>query len=183
MIIKTIVKYMATPLSIPTSQIWHHQYLSQEPSTLISTPAQECGFTLIELLVVIAIIAILAAIAYPSYTSFIIKARRLDATAALSGLQLEQVKYRSRCPSYATSIGIAESHCDGKISYPEKSENEYYDISVVSGPSSATGFELRATPVSGKSQAGDSNCSPYLSVKVNGGEEEYGPADQCWGKL
>ena len=44
------------------------------------------GFTLVELAVVMVVAAILVAIAIPGYTSYMRKARRTDAKAALLGL-------------------------------------------------------------------------------------------------
>lgn len=47
------------------------------------TSRPQTGFTLIELMIAVVIAGILAAVAYPSFVSYVQKARRADAKAAL----------------------------------------------------------------------------------------------------
>ena len=65
------------------------------------------GFTLLELMIVIAVIAVLASVAYPSYLDSVRKARRADAQAALTNVQLEQQKLRSSCRFFGGTLGAA----------------------------------------------------------------------------
>ena len=67
------------------------------------------GFTLIELLIVAVLVAVLAAIALPSYNEYVKRARRSDAKEALIAVALEQERFRSNCPRYATSITAARA--------------------------------------------------------------------------
>ena len=60
------------------------------------------AFTLIELLVVIVIVGILAAIAIPGYTTYMQRARRTDAKAALEQLRAAQEMWRAEKGSYQT---------------------------------------------------------------------------------
>jgi type IV pilus assembly protein PilE len=62
------------------------------------------GITLIELLVVILIVAILAAIAIPAYTSYLQRARRVDAKTALEQLRASQEMYRAEQGGYSTNL-------------------------------------------------------------------------------
>jgi type IV pilus assembly protein PilE len=62
------------------------------------------GITLIELLVVILIVAILAAIAIPAYTSYLQRARRVDAKTALEQLRASQEMFRAEKGSYSTNL-------------------------------------------------------------------------------
>lgn len=128
-------------------------------------------------MITVVIIAILSSVALPSYQSYVQKGRRLDGTSALMAVQLEQEKYRSRCPSYAKSLG-ASTGCDDKVSYPTTSELGYYNIAIASANSIS--YSITATPVAGKSQENDS-CST-LSITVNGSNITYGPNNKCWGK-
>ena len=58
------------------------------------------GFTLVEILAVVAIIGVLVAIAYPNYASFMVKARRTEAQAALLAIMQDQERYFTRHNTY-----------------------------------------------------------------------------------
>ncbi len=54
---------------------------------------RHCGFTLVEILTALAIVGLLGAIAYPLYSSFVVKARRAEAQAALLAILQDQERY------------------------------------------------------------------------------------------
>jgi prepilin-type N-terminal cleavage/methylation domain-containing protein len=62
------------------------------------------GITLIELLIVIVIVGVLAAVAIPMYTSYMQRARRVDAKTALEQLRAAQEMFRAERGSYSTNI-------------------------------------------------------------------------------
>lgn len=117
------------------------------------------GFTLVELMIVVAIIAILAAIALPSYQSYIQKTNRSDATVSLLQLVHAMEQHFTENSSYtgATlgSTGI----------YSDTSSNGYYSLTISALTSSS--YTLKATPVAGGPQAGDSECGTYTIDSTN----------------
>jgi type IV pilus assembly protein PilE len=128
------------------------------------------GFTLLELMVVVAIIAILALIAFPSYTEYVRKGKRSSGIGAINQLQLALERYRSDCPTYASSTSSPDcldynhdgDHTDSGETYPSVTST-YYTIAV-SGQS-ATGYTVTATPLSTFS---DPKCGT-LTVVYSGG--------------
>jgi prepilin-type N-terminal cleavage/methylation domain-containing protein len=64
----------------------------------------ERGFTLVELLIVIAIILTLATIGFSQYHLLLAKARRSEATTALSGVYKLQLSYFAEVGHYADSF-------------------------------------------------------------------------------
>ena len=64
------------------------------------------GFTLIEMMIVVAIIGILAAIAIPSYQDYVIRARLVDATNALSATRARLEQHFQDNRTYATVGGF-----------------------------------------------------------------------------
>ncbi|OUS09957.1 hypothetical protein A9Q89_12240 [Gammaproteobacteria bacterium 53_120_T64] len=134
---------------------------------------RSAGFTLIELMIVIAIVAILAAVAYPSYLDSIRAARRADAMDGLLTLMNQQEKYRANNTLYGTMLQITGNAT-------ATSSDGYYTLTVTGN--SATAYTLKATAVSGSSQAHDTGCTiPTLTVSAGNPRGVKTPA-ACWKK-
>lgn len=118
-----------------------------------SRMSRHSGFTLIELMITVAIVAILATIAYPSYRNAVIRSNRADAQQAL--LQAAQNMERYFATNGAS--GYVGATVTPSQSPSGSAANAVYtiDYTTVVGNPSATAFVLRATPVTGKSNATD----------------------------
>lgn len=129
-----------------------------------------CGFTLIELMIVVAIAALLASIALPSFMQQVRKGRRSDAHEAAAAVMQAQERWRGNNPAYADKLDL--------LAVPATSKGGYYTLAL-SDPS-ASGYTLKLTAVSSKSQAGDTGCAT-LTVVVSGGQPGYAQP-QCWSR-
>ncbi|NEV65012.1 type IV pilin protein [Thiorhodococcus minor] len=137
------------------------------------------GFTLIELLIVIAIVAILAAIAYPSYQEQIRKSRRTDATGSLARLATQLEKY-----AYDNNGSFSGATVEDLMG-SEDSPEGFYTVSMLTLTSDT--YEIRAAPVAGTSQAGDSQCQTFI-LSSTGVRDVTGSCssavddcvDRCW---
>ena len=140
----------------------------------------QTGFTLIELLIAVAIVALLAAIAVPNYNGYVERARRTDATTALTRIagQLERcytqfsVYNHTDCTQYTT------------VSKGPKSEEEDYDLSIaaVAGSNAKQSYVLTATARADGSQAKDEDCKTFTLNHLGVRDSTPGPeADtNCW---
>ena len=139
------------------------------------------GFTLTELVVILAVIAILTALALPNYQSFVMKSRRMEAKELLYEAAQRQQQFFTMFNVYTTNTG--------SLAVPTTSTNGYYTLGIAAGTTGNinTSYLLTATPVSGTSQAGDSDCYAFrlnsLGTKSNvdsGGTVITPPTPPCW---
>lgn len=129
-------------------------------------PKRLSGFSLIELLIAVAILGIIIAVAVPSYSSYITDSRRIDAQIALRDAAQRMERCRTQSFTY---VG-----CDTSVQ--TNSPEGYYTVGVTAN---ATTFTITATPVTGKSQAKDTEC-PTLTLDNTGLEGPASTADACW---
>jgi type IV pilus assembly protein PilE len=128
------------------------------------------GVTLVDLMVVLAITGVLASMALPSYQAQIAKARRSDAIAALTRVQLAQEQFRAHHGSYALALTALQGA-------GPTSPNGHYDVALVGAH--AGGFIARALPR--ETEPRDSGCSE-LTVTVSNGIAVFGPSPHCWNR-
>lgn len=132
------------------------------------------GFTLIEMMVTVALVGILAAVALPSYDSFIQKARRTEAKAALVDLASRQEKFYSINNKYtATAADL------GYGALPVPTESGLYTLSLTANASSYT---AKATPRG--AQAKDVQCYGF-AINDTGRKSNFSAAGNaltadCW---
>ncbi|MFZ1831504.1 MAG: type IV pilin protein, partial [Pseudomonadales bacterium] len=119
---------------------------------------RERGFTLGELMIVVVIVGILATIAYPTYQDQIRKSRRIDAKNALMNVANRQEQFILDRSTYTLNMADLGFGAD-----PMVSTEGYYTVDAAVGACGAITrcFTLTATPVAGKSQAGDSKCTAF----------------------
>jgi len=153
--------------------------------------------------VVVAIVGLLAAIALPSYTDYIRKSRRADGIATILNLQLAQEKFRANCIQYAEEIVDIGSEPDpdddtcktqnNKFGFehsPSSSDRHYIlefkDATGAVVTSTATGYTIRATPVSGDDQNND-KCKSFVLTVSGGTDPDKDVSDdatetkeRCW---
>ncbi|WP_418319334.1 type IV pilin protein [Piscinibacter sakaiensis] len=139
------------------------------------------GWTLVELAICLALLALLATLAYPGLRGIVLRIHRSDALTTLAALQLQQSRYRSNHPAFATlaQLGIVATSPGGRYRLQEQAIP------------SATGFAVMA--IAAGAQAADLRCS-HLLLEVNGEQTRWASgADatvgnddsdnrRCWGR-
>ena len=136
------------------------------------------GFTMVELVVTMVVVAILAAIAIPGYTSYMRKARRTDAKAALLGLAALEERYYSTSNTYTalpTDLGFTGT------TWPQPVGGGYFTVTV-SPPTAATTTAVATYLITANatgSQAADTNCATY-TISQAGARTPTTNSYECW---
>lgn len=119
------------------------------------------GFSLIELMIVVVVIGILSLIAYPSYLQYITRSSREAAKSELLHIANQQEKIYLNSSSYATDVTAAyNGRSDGGLGKTNgMSSDSKYTLSVAPTAGPTNIYTITATPVAGKSQAGDGNIT------------------------
>lgn len=157
------------------------------PSPTLRKPG---GFTLVELMIVVAIVAILAAVAMPSFLDSIRKGRRSEAFTAVNQVQQALERWRSNNAAYTTALTTASP---GGLGLPATTPSGYYTISIAGATAAA--YEVRATAVTGTSQASDGSCTTLgvrlgdpsnpavpLNLTYAGTSLTYATSNPCWSR-
>lgn len=113
------------------------------------------GVTLIELLTVVVVIAIIASIAVPSYRSYMLRAQRSDAKAALLRIATAEEKFYLQNNTYTTNMTAASP---AGLGIPG-TENGWYTLSVTAAD--ATSFTAQAVAPSTSPQFKDTDCRTF----------------------
>lgn len=141
-------------------------------------PCRTCGgFTLLEVMMVVVIVGILAAIALPNYSQYVQRTRRIDAKNLLLAAAARQEQFMLDRRTYTTDMREL-----GYASDPAVSEEGFYTVDGAVGGCGniARCFTLTATPVAGRSQANDSQCTAF-SVTSAGQRTATGSlGNDCW---
>ncbi len=132
--------------------------------------SRQHGITLIELMIVVAIVAIMASIAIPAYGRYVMRANRVDGTAALLRLAAAQERFYLQNNTYAATpaaLGI------------NGTENGFYALAV--NGASAAGYTATAT-AQGR-QADDDDCDVFSINQLGQRTSTGGGSDTsaiCW---
>ena len=146
------------------------------------TRVRQRGVTLLELMTVVMIIGVLSAIAIPSYRSYLMRAQRSDATAALLRVAQAQEKFYLQNNRYATNaeLGTAPPAGLGFV----RTEHQFYTVTLGAVADNTLTFLATATPVAGGPQAKDAACATFtIDQQCTRGAKDSSAVDKtesCW---
>lgn len=132
---------------------------------------RERGLTLVEVTVALAVVGILAAVAVPSQLAQLQRARRLDATSALTRLQFAQERHRALQGRYAPDLAALGP------SGLSRSLEGLYDLAARDAGDGDVVLLARARP--DRAQHGDTECRE-ITLHLSQGLAEAGPSGRCW---
>jgi type IV pilus assembly protein PilE len=151
---------------------------------------KNAGFTLIELMITLLVLGIVAAIAVPSYRSYVLRANRTEARAALLGLAAAEEKYYLQCNTYVSTLDstkdntCAATGVAASLKYAATSERGYYTIAVTAADTNT--WTATATAVGSQPQSSDTKCQFFqlTSAGVKTAKNSGNAANdaECWGK-
>jgi len=137
-------------------------------------------------MIALAIAGVLACMAVPTYRSYVLRANRTDARAALLALAAAQEKYYLQCNRYTASLDDSRvTDCStSNLRFPASSERGLYTLTVTAADASS--WSATATVASGTPQAADRRCYA-LALDSAGARTSLaaggGPGDEsCWTK-
>lgn len=144
--------------------------------------SRERGVTLLELMAVVVIIGILASIAIPSYRTYLLRAQRTDATAALLRVAAAQEKFYLQNNTYAGDDLLAKAPPDGLGI--ANTEHDYYTLKITKEDNLTVDFVVTATAKSDGAQGKDSQCVTF-TIDQAGTRKAADKADvdttgNCW---
>ena len=131
------------------------------------------GFTLIEVSVVAAVVGVLAVAGWPALSDYMTRARRADAVAALTKVQIAQEAFHAHHGLYAGQLSNLVGAAAGA------SPQGLYAIVLRSdGP---TSYEALATAQADGPMAADAACA-VMTLRVQDGQPDFGPTPRCWNR-
>lgn len=131
---------------------------------------REGGFTLVELMVAAALAALLGALAWPALSSRLHEARRADAVAELTRLELAQAAFHAQHGTYAADLRAL--HGVGAVS-----REGFYRLAIVQAD--AGRYHALAVADPAGRQRDDTPCT-VISLQVEAQRAERGPSAPCW---
>ena len=145
------------------------------------TRVRQSGVTLLELMTVVMIIGVLSAIAIPSYRTYLMRAQRSDATAALMRVAQAQEKFYLQNNRYATNAELATAPPLGLGIV--RTEHNFYTLGLASTDTTLD-FTATATPVGTGPQSKDSACVTFtINQQGTRGAKNNASTDStesCW---
>lgn len=127
------------------------------------------GLTLVEVVTVLAVVGIVATMAVPSQLASLQRARRLDATAALTRLQMAQERHRGVHGLYAVDLA--------SLGGPSRSGEGLYDLQLRNTGDGSVVLAARAR--NDGAQGGDTECAE-ITLRLDQGLADAGPSGRCW---
>ncbi len=148
-------------------------------------PGIPAGFTLVETMVVLAIMGLLAAVAYPSYARYVVKARRVEAQAALLELLQQQEHYFTQHNTYLAFSADAATPEAGHFKWwsGARAASSAYELrgEACAAQPIERCIVLKAVPGTDRVDASfrDRDCQ-VLTLSSTGLHTAAGPAPDCW---
>lgn len=140
------------------------------PTTTASPGRRQRGFSLIEISVAAAITGVLSTLAWPALDQHLLKARRADATAALTRVQLAQAGHHAAHGLYASELTALRGASSSLSAQGLYALELHLDEQGYTATALALGGQLR-----------DKGCE-RLELAVREGFARFGPSMRCWSR-